>query len=581
MARTDRRKPAAKPAAGRLVTALALLIVAVEVAVLPGAASPYRLPKMALALAGLAVLGAAAAIASRGRITLRRGGLSAAVAVLPVLSAASAAWATSPRTALLAAAASAVWAAAAIALSTLELPELERLGRAAGWGAALSALAVALQLLGSPVVTANPAGAASRFQLTGLTGNPADLAMAALLPLPLILSPLLGGGSRRRGWLLPGVLVAAALATRTLTAVAAVCLLAGAVVLLTRSRAVRRAVVGSLLLAAVVVPFTELGGRVARAAGRLAAGDWYQLLSARADGWSAAVQMIGDHPVLGVGAGHFDRAYYPSRVAWLDARGGVGGRGELATHFEHAHCEPLQVVAELGLPGAAWLAALVCLFAWRGRWRRDPRLVLLAAVALPFVLLHYPLRLAVGILPLVVAAAAVLREEPEWRPRAPRGAGATAAVLAAAALVAWQAGAVVTDRWRGEAEGRLVAAGAAPPATRVPVLLALESEAEARASGVSAASGDLWRLIGRSRLLRDDPAGAAAAFRTAKTVWPHEEAEFGLGLALAALGRRTEAIAHLGRVCRTNPSLLELIPDPGLRAPVAELVAAARDRRTS
>jgi hypothetical protein len=68
------------------------------------------------------------------------------------------------------------------------------------------------------------------------------------------------------------------------------------------------------------------------------------------------------------------------------------------------------------------------------------------------------------------------------------------------------------------------------------------------------------------------------------SLWPHEEAEFGLGLALAAEGeriaaagvdpghRRGEAILHLARVCRTNPALLELINDPELRRSVAEIV---------
>ena len=73
------------------------------------------------------------------------------------------------------------------------------------------------------------------------------------------------------------------------------------------------------------------------------------------------------------------------------------------------------------------------------------------------------------------------------------------------------------------------------------------------------------------------------------TFWPHEEAEFGLGLSLAAQDRRFtqqgrtlnsrnqrgEAIVHLARVCRTNPALLELIEEDDLRHAVAEIVNAA------
>ncbi len=578
MARTQRERPAANAAPWRHLQACAVLLFAVEVVVLPGAASPFRLPKMALALAGLAAIGALAAAASRGALNLRRGPLTAVVAALPLLAAVSALWADSPRVALLAAAGSAVWAAATIALASLEAADLEKLARAAGWGAAASAGFMVFQFLGTPLFPVEPAATASRLQLTGLTGNPADLAMALLLPLPVMIAALLGADGGRRRWLLPAVLVAAALATRTLTAVVAVGLLAAVVLLSTRSRRLRRIVAAALVLAAVVVPFTQLGTRVARASRRIASGDWYRLLSARADGWSAGIEMIAEHPGLGVGAGHFDRAYFPARVAWLDRHGGVGRRGELATHFEHAHCEPLQVVAELGLPGAVWLLALAAAVGWHLLRRQSSPVWLLLAVALPFALLHYPLRLAVGLAPLALAAAALLRDEPSWSLRAPRRLLTALGTAVATAVVIWQLGRITGDRWRGAAEQRLVAAERMAAAARVPVLLDLEREAEARAAGVSPSSGDLWRVVGRARLLRGDPAAAAAAFRTAHTLWPHEEAEFGLGLALAAQGRRTEAVARLGRVCRTNPNLLGLINDPSLRTAVEDLVAAARAR---
>ncbi len=72
-------------------------------------------------------------------------------------------------------------------------------------------------------------------------------------------------------------------------------------------------------------------------------------------------------------------------------------------------------------------------------------------------------------------------------------------------------------------------------------------------------------------------------------LWPHEEAEFGLGLSLAAQdhrfrqqgraldsrNRRGEAIVHLARVCRTNPALLEFIEEDDLRQAVREIVDAA------
>ena len=80
--------------------------------------------------------------------------------------------------------------------------------------------------------------------------------------------------------------------------------------------------------------------RVEHSVQAIRSGNWYGLLSARADGWSAAAQMIAEQPVTGVGAAQFGCRFAPARLSWLDRRGGHGGRGELATHFEWAHCEP-------------------------------------------------------------------------------------------------------------------------------------------------------------------------------------------------------------------------------------------------
>jgi hypothetical protein len=101
----------------------------------------------------------------------------------------------------------------------------------------------------------------------------------------------------------------------------------------------------------------------------------------------------------------------------------------------------------------------------------------------------------------------------------------------------------------------------------------------------------MWRMVGQARVARDNHTGAEIAFRNAMALWPHEEAEFGLGLALAAQdrelasqgrqldtrNRRGEAIVHLARVCRTNPALLELIDEEALRTAVAEIVDASAE----
>ena len=72
--------------------------------------------------------------------------------------------------------------------------------------------------------------------------------------------------------------------------------------------------------------------------------------------------------------------------------------------------------------------------------------------------------------------------------------------------------------------------------------------------------------------------GAETAFRTAFDRWPHEDADFFLGLTLVAQGRRAEGLQHLGRVCRTNPALVQTIRDRDLRRSVKDILAAYRER---
>jgi tetratricopeptide (TPR) repeat protein len=101
---------------------------------------------------------------------------------------------------------------------------------------------------------------------------------------------------------------------------------------------------------------------------------------------------------------------------------------------------------------------------------------------------------------------------------------------------------------------------------------AIEAQIEARIDRLPLRAAELWRTVGRARLLQNDEAGASQAFRAAHELWPHEDSEFYLGLSLAATGRRGEALQHLGRVCRTNPELTTLIRDSQLRRAVEQML---------
>ncbi len=553
-----------------------------EVVVLAGAASPFRLPKEAVVLAALslAVAGGCIAAARRRAITLPHGPLVWVLIALPVLQAVSALWSASWLRAVESSLLTVIWIAGIMWLGTVTTATRRRLALVAAFGVAISAGVMLVQLAGVSVFDFSAPFTSKRLSLTGLTGNPADLAMAAVLLLPFLIT---WGEDSSRPWLyrvLAVILALAALITQTLTGVAA---LAALLVIWLIQRRSKRLWLTALGLGTVIVTVAltaGLGDRLLRDSERIQKGDWYRLFSARGDGWSAATEMVRERPLSGVGAANYTQVYYPSRLAWLTRHGGTGARGELASHFQWAHCDPLQGVAELGILGIAWMAALA--LAIVSVWKRaGPLLPLAIAAWAPFALLHYPTHLAVGLIPiaLVLAHLVAMAEPPrtfQWR-RA-RLPVATVVVVLAIVAAGWQLRRVAVDLWIGGNELRLTMSEDLDPANRARLAAAVEAQILSRIQRLPSAAPTLWRTVGRARLVRREAAGAETAFRTAYALWPHEDAEFFLGMSLVAQGRRGEGLQHLGRVCRTNPALARHISNADLRRSVQDLVAAYRRR---
>jgi tetratricopeptide (TPR) repeat protein len=298
-------------------------------------------------------------------------------------------------------------------------------------------------------------------------------------------------------------------------------------------------------------------------------GNWYNLLSAREDGWTAAVTMIKTSPLLGVGAGQFSREFYPARMAWLDDNQELGQRGELATHFEWAHNDPLQLTSELGLIGGLWLILFV---GARARSKPDAVMILAALTWSPFLLLHYPTHLAIGLIPGVLVLAHSLGQMPRTAigsdsPMLNRGMTLIIGAVAVS-IVMMEVSDFRLDRWRGRTEALMTTAEKAPPALRRQILRKVETEAGAKIEQSATSAPWLWRIVGRARLLEGASSQAEAAFRRSLALEPHEEAEMGLGLALAGQGRTTEAVHFLMRACRVNPALIVFIPDENLKKSV-------------
>jgi hypothetical protein len=155
---------------------------------------------------------------------------------------------------------------------------------------------------------------------------------------------------------------------------------------------------------------------------------------------------------------------------------------------------------------------------------------------------------------------------------------ATTALLISLALIGgmWQLRRLATDAWRASLEQGIQSAQAAPEPRRDQLALAVDAQILSRIGRLPGSAPWLWRIAGKARLVRADPQAAEQAFLEANRLWPHEEAELGLGIALAGQGRRSEAMFFLGRVCRTNPTLARQIQEEDLRRSVEELIRSRR-----
>jgi O-antigen ligase len=94
----------------------------------------------------------------------------------------------------------------------------------------------------------------------------------------------------------------------------------------------------------------------------LARGDWNELLTGRLDGWRAGLWMFGERPASGVGPGAYRAEFLSAKEALME-RGVRFFAEQQNVVFANAHSEPIEVGAELGVPGLLALAWAVLLAA--------------------------------------------------------------------------------------------------------------------------------------------------------------------------------------------------------------------------
>ena len=293
-------------------------------------------------------------------------------------------------------------AAAVIFVATLLAAQTTSIGAVdvLMFGACANAALVVLQELKiwSPFVHA--AFVSGHYASVGFLGNTNYVGTFLAAPaLAAIVMAIVAAGKRRWIYAVIAVLLVTGLAlSASRTAVVAV--VAALVVLVVRFRR------GWLAIAVVALPTlspkTALGIRARELVDAASKRDYERLFSERLLPALAAVDMIRDHPLLGVGPGCFRYQFMGYRLrldehypkAWT--RGYPGNWG--AAHNDH-----LQVAAETGLPGYALFFAAIGIGAGLGRRGAPARVETsfaralrwpLAALALVLCIAQFPLELA-------------------------------------------------------------------------------------------------------------------------------------------------------------------------------------------
>lgn len=297
-----------------------------------------------------------------------------------------------------------------------ERERLERLLRGLIWTAAVLALVGILQFHGiwEPLKLAG-IEYDERLGITSFAGNPGDL--SSYLVLPSLIALWMVFSSPRRRWVaaVPLALCLYGLAlTQTLASLAAVA--SGAVVLALLALP-RRKVLAGLAAAAVlgtvlVLAVAPLRVRVTGKLRGLAEGDLNEVLTGRLDGWRAALWMMGEHPLAGVGHGAYLPEYVPAKLALLD-RGVEFLPGQVTPVFDNAHNEVLNAGAEWGVPGLLALAWGFWVLLRTALRKEDNRALVWSGLTALLVLslAYFPFHVAMVAFPALLFLAWVFREE--------------------------------------------------------------------------------------------------------------------------------------------------------------------------
>ena len=421
-------------------------------------------------------------------------------------------------------------------------------------------------LLRLPVEAPEP-----RFYATAWIGNPGDVGAALVLP-ALIAASSLARGERR---LASGAALVACFAGLASAGTLAplIAFASGAALLVALD--FRRRLLPAVVAGAAAVTLLAVAGVASRAAEKLASGDIAKLTTQRDIGVLAALETIRAHPFLGEGPGSFASDFVRARLAAEERTGRRLVHHSSSAHFDNAHCDPLTVAAEVGIPAALALMAalgalLVGLF---GAVRREgqrptgdlvPAETLLPALAAILVLslANFPIQIVPVSGPFALLAGLALARiggpvAPPLRPAAKAGLVLVAILLAAGATVRLGSGLALA-----RAESELRAASVTTGSERRD--LATSALAHARlAVALRPRLATAHLALGSARASLGDVDGAVAAMGRSLALEERAETLLNLGLLSLARGDGTTARDFFVRAVWLLPKLASAIPPLG------------------
>jgi O-antigen ligase len=421
-------------------------------------------------------------------------------------------------------------------------------------------------LLRLPVEAPEP-----RFYATAWIGNPGDVGAALVIPALLAASSLARGPRRVASGTALAACVAGLASAGTLAPLAAFACGAALIVALD----VRRRLLPAVLAGAAVLALLAGAGIVSRAAEKLASGDVGTLSTQRDIGILAALETIREHPLLGAGPGGFASDFVRARLAAEQRTGRRLVHRSASAHFDNAHCDPLTVAAEAGVPAALALAvALGTLLAGLfGAARREgsgpsgdrvPAETLLPALVAILVLslANFPIQIVPVSGPFALIAGLSLaraggRLVPAARPAAKAGLVFVALLLAAGASLRLAAGLALA-----RAESAMKAVPAAAGAERREIAaFALENARRAVVLRPRLSTAHL--ALGSARAALADVDGAVVAMERSLALEERAETQLNLGRLALARGDDVTARACFVRAVWLFPKLAAAIPPAG------------------